>query len=68
MDNRRSELVEGAHHSVSLLRGQPILVDYVYRIRQGRKSAFLYENLDTSRGSNVHWRCIALKKAWTCCW
>ncbi|MBV4459015.1 hypothetical protein KVG96_13725 [Pseudomonas sp. COR58] len=52
----------GALHSVSLLRGQPILDDYVYRIQQSRKSAFLYEDLDSSRGSNVHWRCIALKK------
>jgi len=45
--------------TISLLRGSPIADSFVYKIRHTQKTNYLYDDADSSRGSNVQWQCIS---------
>lgn len=51
-----------ADHRISLLRGDAFSGSSVYKVRGAHGLQFLYEDSDASRGSDVHWKCVALDK------
>lgn len=49
----------GPEHTISLLRSSPIEDSYVYKIRYDKKTRFMYDDSNESRGSEVQWQCTS---------
>jgi hypothetical protein len=49
----------GPEHTISLLRSSPIEDSYVYKIRHDKKTRFMYDDSNESRGSEVQWQCAS---------
>jgi hypothetical protein len=48
----------GSSRTVTLLRNSQIADSFIYKIRHTQKTNYLYDDADSSRGSNVQWQCI----------
>lgn len=55
------ELAE-SQHTISLLRGSPIVDSYIYKTRYGQITRFIYDDAEASRGSDVQWQCASDQK------
>lgn len=45
-------------NTLTLLRNSQIADSFIYKIRHTQKTNYLYDDADSSRGSNVQWQCI----------
>ncbi|WP_223414375.1 MULTISPECIES: hypothetical protein [unclassified Pseudomonas] len=52
----------GSQHTISLLRGSPIIDSYIYKTRYGQITRFIYDDAEASRGSEVQWQCASDQK------
>lgn len=52
----------GSQHTISLLRGSPIVDSYIYKTRYGQITRFIYDDAEASRGSDVQWQCASDQK------
>jgi len=48
----------GISHQIELLRGSPIADSLLYKLRYDANTFLLFKDSESSRGSDVEWRCV----------